>query len=1285
MDRMKAKDSVEVRKKFKFILVASLSLVILLLSVVIEMPTKRTEVDDQVIDNVREIDLSGVEPGIYDLGLEVEDNPIKSIAFSQLEIEDEVLELRIDDVPETGEHSKFIEVYAIDPTNLNFLSANITVVAKGTQLLKCKDWNYVEQTCEGEWKKLMDITPGKEYVLEISADDPGFAEINVTEVEHLDENKTFISDIFEEVEIQDGVWAEPIYHNEYIRATFEQNLTNGNVINLYVRNIEDSKTFIEIYEKDGSVILGSTPAITETAQYDIELSGMDGNNPVFDIKIVNLKNKTNAYLEFDYVHDAAGINSIQDDPDPLVAGSLISIQANVTGDISYVWIEIDGINYTMGQNNYLTSAMHPSGNPVEVTEVYVKDEIYKLMDMKDDNKRFLLNFSRDLVDNDVLNVYAKKDKGVAVGIYAQSDPTGTNLLGAFTVTSATGEWYNVNLSISTPTNAIWFGEGTDSGKDPKDNFDYIFASSSSDWWSHNHDTINMTVGIHNYTVYANDTSGNPASPITGNFTIIDVTPLVISNVNATPITASSATIVWDTDDNSNSTVDYGTTLSLGNISSDSSLTTSHSVALNNLNPNTIYYYNVTSCNSGGYCSTSGSYNFTTLFDIIPPAPITNLNNQSSGTTWIYWNWTNPADADFNETIIYLGGSNVANTSNNYYNATGLSSGTDYTITVHTKDDLGNVNDTDVNSTASTAEGITTNLVSPANDSTVFTDTISFVYNVSDPNYNISYCTLVLDEDDFETDQNITEDINQTFVIEDIPEGNHNWSVYCENAVGFIETSVTYIFDLVLDTDPPDIQDVNDTPDPVEVGYIINITANVTDDIAVDTVLVQIDGTNYTALNSSDIYYYEFTPTATGAFNYTIIANDTSSNTVAVSGVSPEFMLEDFDDMTDIDELSSPNNGEITQETTVKVQGAGSMKTDLFFAGDKDDEIYSVKKDLRKEDFRQFETMKISANGTGSGVQMVLKIITKKTHTFDPVVLAAGFNEYSFNLSEVNKLKGVRKLVIEFRENNANVDETVYIDYLHLEATQVDFDFTVQDTIAPFVSSVAPFNQTFNLNSTVEISANVMDYGTIDNVFANITWDSTSDLLELIHDSGDLYKANFTDTTWLGRYNITIIASDSFSNINSSENSYFLVEDAVSPDINSVNVTPNPVVEGGTVSFSSNVTDDDAVDSVLLEIDGSNNSMIYNATSLLWEYNWNATTPGLYPYTVYANDTQGYWATPVSGNLTVESAGPPGIISWILPDRDAAHQYQNYVDVKEASSMITFIENEGDGVTEVSVE
>jgi hypothetical protein len=59
-------------------------------------------------------------------------------------------------------------------------------------------------------------------------------------------------------------------------------------------------------------------------------------------------------------------------------------------------------------------------------------------------------------------------------------------------------------------------------------------------------------------------------------------------------------------------------------------------------------------------------------DIKPPSSITNLH-PTTGTTWINWTWTNPTDIDFNHTMVYLNGTWQTNTSNPFYNATGLKS------------------------------------------------------------------------------------------------------------------------------------------------------------------------------------------------------------------------------------------------------------------------------------------------------------------------------------------------------------------------------------------------------------------------------------------------------------------------------------------------------------------------------------------------------------------------------------------------------------------------------------
>lgn len=98
----------------------------------------------------------------------------------------------------------------------------------------------------------------------------------------------------------------------------------------------------------------------------------------------------------------------------------------------------------------------------------------------------------------------------------------------------------------------------------------------------------------------------------------DTTSPVISSVRNGTVTNSTALILWDTDDFSNSTVLYGTSPgSLSLSASNVSFAQNHTTLLSSLTPNTTYFYNVSSCSAGG-CNTTGTFNFTTFAAALLP-------------------------------------------------------------------------------------------------------------------------------------------------------------------------------------------------------------------------------------------------------------------------------------------------------------------------------------------------------------------------------------------------------------------------------------------------------------------------------------------------------------------------------------------------------------------------------------------------------------------------------------------------------------------------------------------
>jgi len=189
----------------------------------------------------------------------------------------------------------------------------------------------------------------------------------------------------------------------------------------------------------------------------------------------------------------------------------------------------------------------------------------------------------------------------------------------------------------------------------------------------------------------------------------NVTPAVISNVSvsAPSITSSSATITWDTDIQSDSTVGFSTnpgdfTSEIGN----STLVTSgHSVTVTGLDQNQTYYFRVKSIGVSNGVSiddnfaVNGNHNgyvFTTATADVTPPDITNISSTPAATSaGISWS-TDEASTSFVEYSTQLGfstgssyGSYDLALSHNITLPSILESDTTYYYKIHSKDGAGN--------------------------------------------------------------------------------------------------------------------------------------------------------------------------------------------------------------------------------------------------------------------------------------------------------------------------------------------------------------------------------------------------------------------------------------------------------------------------------------------------------------------------------------------------------------------------------------------------------------------
>lgn len=120
-----------------------------------------------------------IPKGKYKVKIKPENHPIKEIKIDELEI-DENIESIVDlDEPDEKKIAgpdgiKFTEVYVINPKQ--DISGTFIVQAKGSKVYKCAEWDFENRICKGEWKHILDVTPGEYYTIDFDSADPAYGE-----------------------------------------------------------------------------------------------------------------------------------------------------------------------------------------------------------------------------------------------------------------------------------------------------------------------------------------------------------------------------------------------------------------------------------------------------------------------------------------------------------------------------------------------------------------------------------------------------------------------------------------------------------------------------------------------------------------------------------------------------------------------------------------------------------------------------------------------------------------------------------------------------------------------------------------------------------------------------------------------------------------------------------------------------------------------------------------------------------------------------------------------------
>jgi len=187
--------------------------------------------------------------------------------------------------------------------------------------------------------------------------------------------------------------------------------------------------------------------------------------------------------------------------------------------------------------------------------------------------------------------------------------------------------------------------------------------------------------------------GGTPSPSNGT---ADITPPSIQSGPISSTTETGATITWETDEPATSQVDYGETETYGlSTTPDTNLSTSHSVVLTELDPNTTYYFKIISEDAAGNEITAkGELTTLATADETPPTISgVGVSNITASSAIITWKTNEPATSqvEYGETEAY-GSETAEDTSlstNHSVTLTGLDDGTTYNFQVISKDSGGN--------------------------------------------------------------------------------------------------------------------------------------------------------------------------------------------------------------------------------------------------------------------------------------------------------------------------------------------------------------------------------------------------------------------------------------------------------------------------------------------------------------------------------------------------------------------------------------------------------------------
>jgi len=701
--------------------------------------------------------------------------------------------------------------------------------------------------------------------------------------------------------------------------------------------------------------------------------------------------------------------------------------------------------------------------------------------------------------------------------------------------------------------------------------------------------INETLtiaGMHDINITVCDDSGASNNCTTENFTLTvsDTDSPTISNISeptdpsffvslATQYEFSA--LVTDNGQIDAVTLDFnGTTYDNPAINGDN-----YSFAITNLTPG-VYSYQFHANDTEGNAQSSTSTDWTlnkaaSNITLALDGSASNITIQQNDTVDIIGTLVNPAAE--NITLSITGESDVSGASPLNTNVTKATAGI-YAVTASF---AGNANFSSSDVTYhiivndSTAPQFSNEDITPANNSLAAQD-YHFEIDIAD-NLGVANVTFTFNGTQYAVSNPVGNNYEAEF-SDNLTAGDYTYEWSAEDAAGNSAT-FTSTYTVAPDTTAPTFSNANNPANPTPFAPNYTFTINVADDVAVNEVLFEIDGSNMSATRTSGdaqngTYSVTVGPFAAGTHDYQWHAEDTSGNanststetlnisqgtpsiTLTINGIDADTSVPVNDTVEVIATLTNPPGGDISVEQNgMQIYSGASPYADNF--------TFSA---LGTQNFTAIFAG--NANVSAGNVTRTLTIVPQITKTNISPADATHFNLSSFTLTlDTTGTTSCAWSASDVAQQQMNGTFTTANGLAH-EATITGLDLGSNSI------HVACNNESASSNTDLTYTAdNILD-GTTLNGANNI--DATIMTNSIIEDS------NLTDTTGKGSQ-ITDSDTSAGSQINDSivtrctlVNTTVL--DSIVSDCNLINAYIDPSNVTGSTITGGQVIDSNVIDS-----------------------------------------------------------------------------------------------------------